>query len=254
MQYENAGAQIWYLFHSGFAVKTQSHFLIFDYYIDKPEGKLCGLAGGCIEPDEIKDRDVVVFCSHRHSDHYNPVIFTWRGKIPKLHYVMSHDIKRIPQSYDVLRAYGGHDYELGDMKIKVLFSTDVGVAYFIAVDGLTIYHAGDLNLWSWEGAPDCDKHQIKRRYMQEIDKLKQYKIDIAFVPLDPRLQGNYLLGLDYFMRNTDTEMVFPMHFGGDYSVFEWLKTDPASQPYRGKIMNITHRGQMFRYPKAKSPM
>ncbi len=25
-------ASIWYLFHSGWAIKTQNHFLIFDYY------------------------------------------------------------------------------------------------------------------------------------------------------------------------------------------------------------------------------
>lgn len=46
-------AIIWYLFHSGWAVKTQSHFLIFDYWEmgNKPTDP--SLANGFINPREI---------------------------------------------------------------------------------------------------------------------------------------------------------------------------------------------------------
>jgi len=81
-------AKIWYLYHSGFAVKTDKHFLIFDYWKDTGGG----LKNGAINPDELVDEDVIVFASHVHGDHYNPEILNWRGKIPKLRIILSDDI------------------------------------------------------------------------------------------------------------------------------------------------------------------
>ena len=72
--------EIRYLFHSGFAVETGAHLLIFDYYKDTPRGGK--LADGVIDPAEVSGRDVVVFASHSHGDHYSPVIFGWRGTLP----------------------------------------------------------------------------------------------------------------------------------------------------------------------------
>lgn len=40
--------EFWYLYHSGVAVKTENHLLIFDYYLDAPQGG--GLADGVVNP------------------------------------------------------------------------------------------------------------------------------------------------------------------------------------------------------------
>lgn len=230
--------EIRYLFNSGFAVKTERHFFIFDYYLDTPRG--CGLKKGVIDPNEIRDLDVVVFVSHVHPDHYNPRIFSWKKTVNKIRYILSDDIKT---QENVLRVHRGNTYDLGDLSVRVLDSTDTGVAFLIKADGLCIYHAGDLNLWYWNGEPDGDNLRMERDYKAEIDKLSGEKIDLAFVPVDPRLEGNYLLGLDYFMRTVGTRLAVPMHFGSNTAIFQWLKEDPAAKGYLDRIAFFSQRGE-----------
>ena len=76
-----------YLYHSGFAVKTASHLFIFDYYLDTPRG--CGPDQGVVSPSMLQGRDVVVFVSHSHGDHYNPAIFQWRKGNPQIRYILA---------------------------------------------------------------------------------------------------------------------------------------------------------------------
>ena len=79
-----------YLYHSGFAVETASHLFIFDYYLDTPRG--CGPDQGVVSPSMLQGRDVVVFVSHSHGDHYNPAIFQWRKGNPQIRYILADEI------------------------------------------------------------------------------------------------------------------------------------------------------------------
>jgi len=238
-------AEITYLYNSGFALKTDRHLFIFDYYLDSPKG--CGLAKGVIDPEEIKDLNVVVFVSHSHPDHYNPKIFSWRKTVGQIQYVLSDDIKT---TEDVIKVGPGREYNLGDLRVRTLESTDIGVAFLILVDGLCIYHAGDLNDWYWDGEPEEDNREMTRRYRVQIDTLKNESIDIAFVPVDPRLEGNALRGLGYFMEAAGAELVVPMHFSDNTSIFEELKTDSRTDSYRDRIAFYSQRGDRIPYPKS----
>jgi hypothetical protein len=71
----------------------------------------------------------------------------------------------------------------------------------------------------------------------EINKIKGRHFDLAFLVLDPRQEENFLLGFDYFMRNTQTEAVIPMHFWDDSSVIDKLLETEVSAPYRDKIID-----------------
>lgn len=241
-------AEIWYLYNSGFAVKTAKHFLIFDYDLDTAEGEIRSLDCGVINPDEIKNLDVTVFVSHSHYDHFNPVIFQWRQEIKSIRYVLSYDIKKIDKSADITIVQPLQKYMINDMEVRVLDSTDIGVAFLIKVDGLRIYHAGDLNWWHWNEEPDADNLQMALNYKKQINSLKNEHIDIAFVPLDPRLEDNYALGLDYFMEAVGAELAIPIHFGNNYSVFKKFEQDESTVAYRDKVAVITHRGEKFIYP------
>lgn len=237
-------AEIRYLYHSGFSIKTDKHFCIFDYYLNTPQSG--SLDEGVINPEEIKDLDVVVFVSHNHSDHYNPVIFDWRKTINNIRYVLSDDI--ITEE-EVLFVSPRQEYSLNGLSISTLESTDAGVAFLIKVDGLCIFHAGDLNDWYWNGEPDEDNLEMTRRYKEQIDTLKGEIIDLAFIPVDPRLEENYLLGLDYFMKTVSAECVIPMHFGDDTSIIAELNTDVRADDYRDKIVFLSNRGARFIYHK-----
>lgn len=129
--------------------------------------------------------------------------------------------------------------------IRTLRSTDEGVAFLIRYHGRTVYHAGDLNWWHWEGEPEEDNTRMRRAYQSEINKLQEEKIDAAFVPVDPRLGEQYCWGLDCFMKRTDTKRVFPMHFWEKYSVFDRLSLETCAREYEDRIVRIEREGQTF---------
>ena len=58
--------RITYIGHSGFLVELKKSLLLFDYY----EGALPALS---------HEKQLYVFASHRHPDHFNPEIF-WSGR------------------------------------------------------------------------------------------------------------------------------------------------------------------------------
>jgi len=198
--------KITYLYHSGFAVETSDHFLIFDYWRNSPMGG--NLSNGVINPDEIKDRDVIVFSSHRHKDHYNSVIHTWQKTIKKFRVVLSNDINKVE---GVKMVAPNMVYNENDYILKTFLSNDEGVAFFLDIDGVHIYHAGDLNWWHWEGEEGSWNDDIKKSYQKEIGLIAEEEMDIAFITLDPRLNDQYCWGLDYFARNTKTNYIVPMH-------------------------------------------
>lgn len=238
------GAEVRYFFNSGFAVITGGRFLIFDYCNIPPFSRSRGREGGAVDVRELRDYEVTVFASHSHMDHFTPAVFKWMRELPNIRFVLSYDIDRV-EAPGVIRAYPDRAFEAGGLKIRTLRSTDEGVAFVVDAGGLKIYHAGDLNWWHWAGEPDEENIAMGDAYKREIDKLKGEVFDLAFVPVDPRLGGEYLWGLSYFMRAADARVIFPMHFRNAYSVFDRLENDPAAESFKDKIVRITRRGQRF---------
>ena len=141
--------KITYISHSGFAVELENHIFLFDYY----KGEI---------PKFDPGKGIVVFASHVHHDHYVEEIFELREQYSDVHYVLSSDIRRSAKKFleekqieAQVSFLGIHqELELGEVRIQTLKSTDVGVAFLVECEGRTIYHAGDLNWWHWEGEPD----------------------------------------------------------------------------------------------------
>jgi L-ascorbate metabolism protein UlaG (beta-lactamase superfamily) len=228
-----------YLDHSGFLVETDHFYLIFDYFTDSPKpGKR---TDGVICPTELLDKQVLVFVSHRHGDHFNPVIFEWADQIPFVSYVISDDVASPAKG---LLVKPNQTDSVGNVLVETFRSTDEGVAFLVEVDGYRIYHAGDLNWWHWEGEEESYNRDMAKQYQKEINKLAGKTIDLAFVPVDPRLGSPaYLYGMDYLMRTVSVGRVVPMHFWKDYSVMNQMLEDSRTEPYRERICMLSHRGQ-----------
>ena len=237
--------EVRYLFNSGFAVKANGRICIFDYYNPGLGVIKGGLDEGVISGQALIGYDVTVFASHAHRDHFTPGVIKWQRDNPDIQYVLSYDIKPSIKPAHLTVACPDQTYTHNGMKIRTLKSTDEGVAFVVETPELKIYHAGDLNWWHWAGEPETENEAMGAAYKSEIDKLRGEEFDIAFVPVDPRLGREYLWGLDYFMRQTDTKTVFPMHFGNRYSVIDRLNNDAAAKEYRGRVMRITRRGEIF---------
>lgn len=225
---------VYYLYHSGFAVATERHILVFDYYRDSPTA--CSTTIEQILA-RAQGKQVVVFVSHAHHDHYNPIIWDWRAKCADIRYVVSVDVSVPIGLNDVTVMQAHKKASVGALSIATYASTDAGVAFWVEADGYSIFHAGDLNWWHWEGEPDEENSAMAKQYAQEIDRMPS-SVDIAFVPVDPRLLQAYALGLTYFMSRVEARLIFPMHFADDYSVFTWLKRDLSAEAL-SRIVEIT---------------
>lgn len=204
--------QVTRIFHSGFLVETEKCYFIFDYY--KKE-----------LPHLNPDKPVYVFASHGHADHYEPKVFELlrqQGIVPELA-ILAKDIKekRYPEQIPVLKAGFDSHYEIApDLSVDTFHSTDAGVAYLVTCEEGRIYHAGDLNDWVFDSAPDRENRQMTGMYRHEIDKLKNIPIDIAFVPLDPRQEKRYADGILYFLKKVTVGQVYPMHFWSHSSIID----------------------------------
>lgn len=224
-----------YLHHSGFLVETDQFQLIFDGYSENGTYDF-------FKEIEEKGKQRVFFVSHAHGDHFDPLIL--QGQKEDTVYVLSNDIGVKPTG-ETLFVGAGETHIFHDMGITTLQSNDEGVAFLVTVEGKTIYHGGDLNWWHWNGESDAFNEEIAKSYKKEIEKLKEIPIDVAFVPMDPRLEDKYYLAMDYIMSHVDIEKAFPMHFWGDFTMVEKLQQELFSAPYREKLIEIKKRGQTF---------
>ncbi|HIT88249.1 MAG TPA: MBL fold metallo-hydrolase [Candidatus Coprocola pullicola] len=227
-----------YLHHSGFLVETEKYCLIFDYFTEN--GKY-----DFIDITKYASKKIVVFVSHFHHDHYDRAIFKWQSVLPQIQYVLSDDVIAPPFVKNVHKVHFDKSYTIEDIFVQTFHSNDEGVAFLTKVDGKNIYHAGDLNWWHWNGESDKFNKGIAGMYRKEIDKMKETVLDVAFVPVDPRLEENYILGLDYMMKTIQIKNVFPMHFWEKYSIFNTLQKDERSICYRNCVVCIHHTNETF---------
>ena len=192
-------------------------------------------------------KKLLVFASHSHPDHFNREILKLADVYPNVEYIFPKDIGIAKKEQRVSEHFMRKRDEItvGDTKVKSLRSTDEGVAFLVRCEDRIIYHAGDLNWWHWEEEDDAYNRMMRGDYQKEIETLAGEKIDLAFVVLDPRQEEQFYWGFDWYMRHTDTKIVFPMHMWKQYEVQDRLIGMEVSEPYREKIMRVREKGQVF---------
>lgn len=209
-------ARITYLFHSGFLVETAGRSLIFDYY--QPDKLQPSLANGIISADWLKNRSkVVVFSSHNHGDHFDRAILDWAKANPSLAYVLSDDIKVKTPGLNVHALGPYQTLDLDGMEIRSFGSTDQGVSFWVRAGGLSLFHAGDLNRWQWKEDTPADQAKAVEWFQAEIARIEGLPVDIAFFPVDRRLEEYYASGAEYLAAKLRPKLLIPMHFGEDYA-------------------------------------
>lgn len=271
--------KITYIHHSAFCIETDGIALVFDYF----KGDCipsCTYHGTL--PELGKDTPVYVFSSHSHRDHFDMEALTWRERYPNIHYIFAKEIKKklgnsmlrrlgIPESIKETITYvkPGECYNVDGVTVETLLSTDSGVAFLVTVpplasqhmdshaahspadgtgegaatSGTTIYHAGDLNWWRWEGEPEDFNAYQEKTYKEQIALLSGRKVDVAFVVLDPRQERDQFLGIDYFMEHVEARYVVPMHMWKQYGLAQEYQNRPQSRRFREKICSMSKENQ-----------
>lgn len=240
--------KVTFVYHSCFVVEFEEVVFVFDYF----KGKL---------PEWDADKKIFFFASHKHADHFALDIFDFREKLKDITFVLSSDIRftdkylerhgvspSVKESIIRVGKCTTSEFTVNGKKLTVetLRSTDEGVAFLIQYSGKTIYHAGDLNWWSWAGESENENEKMGDDYMTEINKLSNRNIDVAFVVLDPRQEERYWWGMDYFLKTAaEVKVVFPMHCWENYEVINQFLKEKASEEYSKKVIKIQQEGDSF---------
>lgn len=198
--------RITFLAHSGFFIELSHAALLFDWW----KGTL---------PEYDPEKPLLVFASHHHEDHFNPAIFSLDAAC----FLLGKDIRlteRNRQRWGIsedtaarCRFFGGGESLeiLPGITVEALPSTDEGVAFLVTAEGRTFFHAGDLNWWHWEGEADAWNRNMEVNFKRYTAALAGRRLDLAMLPLDPRLEKSAFLGVQHFFEIADIRRFLPMH-------------------------------------------
>lgn len=208
---------LYFLHHSGFMLELETMILVFDYYLDplkRLEDRL-----------EKTDKPVYFFVSHVHGDHFNRAIRKFEKRVSG--YFLHRDCHLALADESLL-----HEMDVGDtvnegpLSVHMYGSTDAGGSYMVEAEGLTIFHAGDLNWWHWAGEGDSENREARDWFFRELSCIKEKEVDIAMLPVDARQQAAREWGVKAYLSHFFAGLLIPMHaFGQRWAPsyeFRWL--------------------------------
>ncbi len=241
-------AQLWHLGHCGWAIKTSTTLLVFDYQPPRKKPAHPSLASGFLTEAELKDLKVRIFVTHGHGDHFDRAIFALDGQVDDLKYIYGFE-PGTPDSGSP-RNYSGPAYiftpphtstDIDGIRVETLASNDKGVGFLVSVDGLTIYHAGDHA--GWEDGQ-------KAGFTDEIDYLaaKVAKVDLAFL----NVTGCHTNGacplndsVQYTLTKMSPAVWFPTHAGGQEYLYRQYETTIADLDFPSQMICPEYRGDRW---------
>lgn len=232
------GFKIWWLVQSGFLIKWQGKFLLFDPYLsdslsvkyastDKPHIRMSELA---INPAKL-DMINIVTSSHNHTDHLDgetlipllSVNYEIKFIIPEANRGFVCERVKCPNDFPIglsdgefvevegFKIYGvpaAHNTIERDEKGKLKF-----MGFVAEFGGYKVYHSGDT-LW----------------YDGIVETLKPFQVDVAFLPIngnkpERRVAGN----LNYkeavqLAKQINAKLTIPHH----YNLFDFNTEDPQN--------------------------
>lgn len=200
--------EIVYLLNSGFAVRLSRTLLVFDDYLD-PARAVERLLG---EVDRA-----YFFVSHAHFDHFDAHILEYAPSVTR--YFMAEEIrrtkrgKRFPVEKTVYLA-NYSSYEEDGVRVDTFSSTDTGTSFLVEVAGRRIFHAGDFNWWHWKGDTEENNKLARNGFMKQMKKLDGLCADVAFFPVDGRLEEFADIGAKEFCARTEIKALVTMHSVG----------------------------------------
>jgi len=196
---------VWYLGHSGWALRTTNHWIVLDYAPGAPHADEDSLVNGRIRIEELSGTPITVMVTHHHQDHFDPRILGWKDSAD-IRYVFGWtDTLDLPDT----RVAGRETVEIDGLRVHAIPATDAGSAFLIEVDGLRIFHAGDHT--SAEIPPET-------AFTEGLEWLAEGNapVDAAFLPVFgcglPETE-ELRAGNRYAIETLSAKTVFPMHIG-----------------------------------------
>jgi L-ascorbate metabolism protein UlaG (beta-lactamase superfamily) len=227
---------VWYLGHCGYAVRTGTKLLVFDYLSERgtpaADPRAGGLDDGIIEPADLDGHQVYVFVTHSHSDHWDPRILEWEPEVEDIEYVFGWAAGADPRHHYLVgpRATA----TLDDLEIYTINSHHSGVpevAYLVHVDGHWVYHNGDY----------------RQDYLPDFEYLGTltHHMDLVFHVGLTDEQWQYTRQGYYLMEHFHPDAFFTMHFGGNEEEMADFPPVMADRGYDTNILVPGRRGDRW---------
>lgn len=194
-----------YLGGSGFLLAVGETGMLFDVSENGADERVLPA-----KEDLSKFKRLYVFISHHHEDHFSTSIYDICGE--NAVYIVGFDV---PQPHRGVRMNPGETRGFGPVNVQAFGSTDEGVSFLVEYAGITIFHAGDLNLWHWRDEnPISEIEAAEEAFYACVEPIPTQTIDVAFFPVDPRQGSMHDAGAGYFIMTVKPKIFIPMHFQG----------------------------------------
>ena len=234
-----------YIYHSCYLIEFDEFSILFDFYEDtlREDGRYW-ITDYLLN----KDEDLYVFCTHSHSDHFNPEILSWKNKKTNIRYIFSHEILESKNVKDDVVVYLKKEESYRDhrIKTKAFGSTDAGCSFLVRYNNQLIFHSGDLNNWHWRDEVSAEEAlSYENNFLCELELIseKSDKLHVAMFPIDPRLGTYFMRGAEQFISRIETKYLLPMHFGDKYDKVNQFESKTFENECT--YLPITKRGQSF---------
>lgn len=220
--------RIWWIGQEGFVIKSASLVIYIDPYLSTYAEKVTRgrpdehvrIKPAPMQPEDVSHADIV-FCTHDHADHIDPdSIPVIAAKSPRAQFVVPECTRETMLGFGIDEGRihtmkGDDDLGLEEVKIHAIPAKheefdkhpEKGypyLSYVISIDNINIFHAGDTI-----------------RYHGQAERLRQTRIDLAFLPINGR--DDFRHGLDFagnfdceeavrFARDINAGLTIPMHY------------------------------------------
>jgi L-ascorbate metabolism protein UlaG (beta-lactamase superfamily) len=220
--------RIWWTGQEGFVIKSASLIIYIDPYLSTYAERVTKgrpyehvrIKPAPMQPEDIDHADVVL-CTHDHADHIDPesvpIIAT---ASPRAQFVVPECALDTMLGLGVEKGRvctmkGDDELQINDLSVHAIPAMHEDfdrhpekgypyLGYVISIDRINVFHAGDTI-----------------RYNGQAERLKQHRIDLAFLPINGRDEFRH--GLDFagnldceeavrFARDISAGLTIPMHY------------------------------------------
>ena len=155
-----------------------------------------------------------IFASHAHFDHFDSHILDYAEKATR--YIFSSEIHRTKRAKafpadKVIYLHRYDNYASAGIEVTSFDSTDTGTSFLVETGGKRIFHAGDFNWWHWKGDTDENCKLARNGFQKQMKRLEGLDADLAFFPVDGRLEEFAELGARDFCARTAVKALVAMH-------------------------------------------
>jgi len=191
-------------------MEWNSKSIVFDY----PE--TLGTKERELVKEKVVDKELSVLISHSHFDHFSEEFLNLREVARRFKCVVSFDVAE-KSSKCAKECYIVNDestLKIWGAEVKTYGSSDLGVSYFLKINDVTVYFAGDNADWRRKELPPQINELVWNVFSKTIDKVRRenVKADIVFIDLCEICRN--LGGILYIVNALKPKLVVPMHLHG----------------------------------------